>query len=988
MPTPENPQTNETKYSAEILQQAQHLCQNFSTNACRVVSGEEWGIHYPQGPEIRKASLKALYEGEQTKESVLPIIQPDGVIFPMEEISSQGFQAVESRLRDITGRVSANDTGNFLDYLSGAKEKGISAKEAFAFHESVIRTQTQRKLFDSYGYTGKEQMRAAFREESKRLSVQLAQEPSSPAKAMKALKSEWLDSVSGVSSSFTLDGQTKLLVDQLQPSFEKYIRQGDQGSFEALEESLVNRTQNKIQKEEKDLSIPPEEKDTYEVPPLQQSPESKEKEPEIILFEITPSGSSRAVKIGKYIQARKSYFNPQTIEWSTQKQITEYKEKIEGTERQTIRGRLEKTMFALPRPENHAFDIKSLSYTGNKKPLLFRDQNGCFYIQGFGSGEFSIDYLQENPPFEGSVPISEDTKKLFQTGTLSSQTESFLSSLSCSSTQKAIKIQHYIKNNHFYPGDGNDLKKAEALQAQLKHNSNADNYIQNLDASELLECYSAQNLFIALCRSAGVPARLGTGHELDSAQNGKAEITNKTAHAWSEIWDGQQWQTIDATPSPRAPDKKNESDNTSTERANDELNSSDDSDCTYSDLDETSDLDFSEAQEKQQQLKDTLIENQHRKQHLQKEISAAESAKELKELQNRLNAEDLLEDLNGELQKILEAKENSLKEKLKDQIDQMHDEGFLNEETLEKMQKELAEGVDLDQFETQLQYENKFYKEYEHIRENVLPLVEEWYEHFSQHLPRKENFSYDEDAMSRRGRLDTRSVNKFRNLTFQTVYNPRVIESDIEPKFIASIVVDISGSMGGQRIYDARKMLVFYSELFEKISQTFGYIKFSIHVFDDEVTLIKDFDQSYDSTERYSYDGREQSTVKYRLMDKVKTRGGTDILRAVKKSAESLNTEKEEHPDYLSALYFIGDGGDNMNKTAIKTFLETSEEEGGFGEHMKSAVLIGKESDKAVLSELFGEENTDVASNFEDLVESNMVRFEEDVTDYIDRLTT
>lgn len=182
----------------------------------------------------------------------------------------------------------------------------------------------------------------------------------------------------------------------------------------------------------------------------------------------------------------------------------------------------------------------------------------------------------------------------------------------------------------------------------------------------------------------------------------------------------------------------------------------------------------------------------------------------------------------------------------------------------------------------------------------------------------------------------------------------------------------------------ARKLLVFYSELFSRISTAFGYIRFSIDTFSDSVTEIKGFTQDYDSPQRYDFEDGTRSTVKVRLMQRLATQGGTNMLDGIKKAASELNKQVEEYPDYASAFYFVGDGGDTYGNAAnIRRFLQINESERGFGEHMYSAILLGNEAQRQELVNIFGDEHTNVAPDFDELIEKSMDKFDEDLEEYL-----
>ena len=183
---------------------------------------------------------------------------------------------------------------------------------------------------------------------------------------------------------------------------------------------------------------------------------------------------------------------------------------------------------------------------------------------------------------------------------------------------------------------------------------------------------------------------------------------------------------------------------------------------------------------------------------------------------------------------------------------------------------------------------------------------------------------------------------------------------------------------------NARKLLVFYSELFSRISEAFGYIRFSTDIFSDGVTQIKGFGQDYDSPQRYDFGDGTPSTVKLRLMQRLTTQGGTNMLDGIQKSANDLNKEVAQYPDYASAFYFVGDGGDTRGNAAnIRRFLSVNDSEHGFGEHMYSAILLGNEAQRQELAAIFGDEHTNVAPNFDLLIERSMEKFDDDLEEYL-----
>jgi len=912
-------------------------------------------------------------------------------------------------------------------------------------YSDVTQARVQKKVMDSYGHTGRKQMEEALRTEADNTIESIGNLPRSQ-KVLKALKVNWLSEDLGLVGMeerdrviSELSGDERKLFEDLRSPYRDYIQKGDESGYKKITDT-VREGLPKIQKEarsgepsesmqelEKELeqykeqavppgspedpAIPPEDRDEYHTPPPAPG-ESKEKMQERPIFEIDPALG------GYYASGRKSYYDVESKTWSKKKQLSPYNISITGKDRSTISGTLDNGVKSLPLPTGYALDVSSLKAKGANVEVR-RDKNGCFYLEVSGTGSFSIDFLTEQNPFPGTT-IPEDITPLHR-GSFSSKTEATLSKLIGSPIQKAEQVRQYILANHFYPGGG-DLQKAQALQYKLRSESTGDNYLQNIDQSEYLECYSANTKFIAMMRKAGIPARLVIGHKVEGAKDGKSAITQSTGHAWSEIWDGKAWRRFDATPNPKPEDQKesDEDDKKSEKNPAEEAQDggidkpqekgekggekgdqqkqgqkqgkqqgeqqSSESGNPLEQISDASDSQMQQSESQLQEAKEQMEKMAEQKQQLDNKVQNAEKFKELSELQKEVEESELFDDLKKEIQDKLEAKEDQMKDKIKDELDKMVEDGFMDEKKRDEIIKELEERKleELDRVQKEVEQENRLYNEYEDIREEVAPLVDKWFQYFAERLPRQEDVGFDEDSLTRQGAFDRRAVMKTRNLLFGTVKNPREIFPSIKPRFMASILVDVSGSMAGEKLQSARKLLIFYSELFSRISQAFGYIRFSIDTFSDSVTEIKGFKQEYDSPQRYDFEDGTQSTVKVRLMQRLATQGGTNMLDGIKKAASELNKLVEEYPDYASAFYFVGDGGDTHGNAAnITKFLQINESEHGFGEHMYSAILLGNESQRQELAQIFGDEHTNVAPDFDELIEKSMDKFDEDLGEYL-----
>lgn len=1039
-----------TPRGSKLTREVLFLAEQAAEGRLKVLPGEEWALHHPVDEQERAEKLQGLLDGRYTADDVAHAITPDALLYAARDIETEGLEKVSARIRDLSAFIAHYDYPRFARFVERMRGREIPLADLDALYRGITHTRVQKKLMDAYGYTGRTQMEEALRTEAGAMVGGIEKLPRSQ-KVIKALKSHWLSEDAGLMATSARDrilaelsGDERALVESLQTPYREYVQRGDEGGYEQLvraiqdgmpklqktpESGKPSESMEQLEQElepfmeqavppgtPEDPAIPPEDQDEYHTPPPAPG-ESKEQMRVRPIFEIAPPLG------GYYASGRKSYFDITTKTWSKKKRLTPYSASLAGKDRSTISGVVTPGLKSIPIPNGHGLDSSSLKFSGTQ-PEIFRDQNGCFYIEAKGPGSFSIDFLPEATPFVGP-PISEDTAPLYR-GSLSAKTESAISRLIGSSVQKAEQARQHILANHFYPGGG-DLQVAQALQYKLRAESTGDDYLQKIDASEYLECYSANTKFIAMMRKAGVPARLVIGHKVEGANNGKSAITESTGHAWSEIWDGSTWRRVDTTPNPKPEDKKEpkegegekpqesapEAQDGGVERPQDQAEGdtsegegegksqpgkpgdgkpeqgqaqSDVSENPLEQMGDASDGDVQQSESQVQEAREQMEKIAQQKQQLEQKAEAAEKFKDLADLQKEIAQSELLDDQKQELQDKVEAKEELMKDAIKDELDKMVDDGFLDEkrrdEMIEKLEQKKLE--ELDRVQQEIERENALYNEYEDIREEVRPLVEQWFKYFAERLPRQEEVSVDEDSLTRQGVFSRRAIMRARNLLFGLVRNPREIKPSVKPRFMASILVDVSGSMAGEKLKNARKLLIFYSELFSRISQAFGYIRFSINIFSDSVTEIKGPDQEYDSSRRYDFPDGTQSTVKARLMQRLMTAGGTNMLDGIRKAAGDLTKEAAEFPDYASAFYFVGDGGDSCgNTTNIRNFLRINDAERGFGEHMYAATLLGDESQRRVLADIFGDEHTNVAPDFDELIEKSMDRFDGDLDEYL-----
>lgn len=1002
------------------------LAEQASEGGLKVVPGKSWAFHYPHGAEVRDAAISGLLTGQSKPEEVVGNLKPDAFTYDVADLNTMGLPSVSGRVRDVSAYVTHYDYPRFAQFVESLQGTDVTPDTAQSLYDGIAQSRIRKKMMEAYGYTGRKQIEEALKLEAERTTQQIGT-LTRVEKVLAALKMNWMaedqlarteqrDQVIG-----RLSSDERQLYDQLKDPYQSYVRKGDQSAYEnlvsgvkenipkiqqALEETPIDESQKQLEQELEqykdqavppvtpgDPAIPPDDSDEYHTPPISPG-ESKEQAATRPYFEITPSGSSTKPLTGYYASGRKSYYDVDQKTWSKRKQLSPYDLSITGSERQTISGVTDVGLKSIPIPNGYGIDMPSLKFTGSR-PEISRDQNGCFYIKTAGRNTFSADFLKQDPPFAG--PLVADDIIPIHRGQLSGSTEQIMIGLSGKVLEKAEQLRQYLLSKHFYPGDG-DLQMAQALQHKLRSESSGNNYIQNLDNSEYLECYSANTLYIAMLRKIGIPARLVIGHKVEGAKDGKAIIDSQTGHAWTEVWDGTAWRRMDATPRPKQPkqDQKDDS-NTPTEEAKDggvdrqdqgeqQQQGQPSKSKSGSGMGEASDQDMADGQSQLDNAEQLSEQMDKQKQNLDQRLEDAESFQDLQKLQQEAEDSDLFNDMKQDLEQRLEAKEEQMKEVIKENLDEMAQDGFLDEKRKQELEQQLDQKQleELDRLRQQIERESKLFNEYQDIKEEVMPLVDQWFDYFVERLPRQDEVELDEDSLTRQGAFNRHSVMKPRNLLFGTVKNPRIIKPSINPKFLASIMVDVSGSMEGEKLDMARKQLIFYNELFSRISEEFGFIRYANNIFSDNLVELKTYDQDYESPVRYNWADGSKATIKARLMQSLRTKGGTNMLPAIREAAVALNREVSEYPDYASAFYFIGDGEDTSgNSQKVREFLRLRESEHGFGGHMISAIMLGDESQRQELAAIFGDEHTTVAPDFDTLIEQSMYKFDEDIEAYL-----
>ena len=212
----------------------------------------------------------------------------------------------------------------------------------------------------------------------------------------------------------------------------------------------------------------------------------------------------------------------------------------------TISGRARGNVV-VPLPLGYRLQVDSLRVEPSESVTISEDQHGVAHLT-FQSDEvvtYSVDFGQD-PSYElNREPTDAERNDMVDAQSLGSDTQDELERVgemdNAGNVEKAREFLHYIKENFYYStsDDVSDYIMGEG----------GANYVERVDSHDprMADCDVANTYFVALCREAGIPARLSVGHA--SSRDGNESILGPVnGHGWAEVWDGDKWVKFDATP--------------------------------------------------------------------------------------------------------------------------------------------------------------------------------------------------------------------------------------------------------------------------------------------------------------------------------------------------------------------------------------------------------------------------------------------------------
>ena len=98
--------------------------------------------------------------------------------------------------------------------------------------------------------------------------------------------------------------------------------------------------------------------------------------------------------------------------------------------------------------------------------------------------------------------------------------------------------------------------------------------------------------------------------------------------------------------------------------------------------------------------------------------------------------------------------------------------------------------------------------------------------------------------------------------------------------------------MAGEKLEHAKRLGIFYNELFSKLSKDHEYIRMSMYSFADDIQPLVRFGEEWDPEKE------GPSKVKLRFIKDMDIRGGTNMLPALQIARDDIAEEKKKIPAF------------------------------------------------------------------------------------------
>lgn len=187
---------------------------------------------------------------------------------------------------------------------------------------------------------------------------------------------------------------------------------------------------------------------------------------------------------------------------------------------------------------------------------LYRTQSGSWYLKPMQAvQQITVVKFKFILTEHSSLLLEDEPEPVEAWGDLDRETEVFIQDLlgqtELSRIEKSRQVASYIHEKFNYPADENERNSMN--QTYL---SAGDGALSQICQRRIADCYWSNIFFGQLLARLGIATRLIAGHYIQKDPRFDFAPIAGIGHAWSEVWDGQEWQRKDATP----PKEKSEKD--------------------------------------------------------------------------------------------------------------------------------------------------------------------------------------------------------------------------------------------------------------------------------------------------------------------------------------------------------------------------------------------------------------------------------------------
>lgn len=304
----------------------------------------------------------------------------------------------------------------------------------------------------------------------------------------------------------------------------------------------------------------------------------------------------------------------------------------------------------------------------------------------------------------------------------------------------------------------------------------------------------------------------------------------------------------------------------------------------------------------------------------------------------------------GEYQKVekeVEAEEQA-EWAAQEQARQLQEAIFRKQEELRKQKIEMEKaGFEEDELDKFLLYQD--------LERSMYGYVRRFNQAIEKVVPRRKEPKLEPGFFSG-PKFDRREVIRKAPLGNEQFWQRQVDAPTGEPRLFIGLLVDNSGSMGGKKMEEARKTMVFFSKVCSDMR-----IPFMMASFGDDAEVIKTFRQDFE-------DPKER--IKPKVIDATDARGGsTNLYSGIEVTIESMNEQRRKIPDCHGLIFVITDGGANAGKTGsdLQDYIEENRGRLTFKGFGLSSGEGERQQIQNYLNLYFGESNCAYPQNFEDL---------------------